>query len=220
MSAIAYNPDKTGRKITSIGDLFDPKFKGKVSLFSDPHDSAGLMVLLAGKKTEDATLDDVLAGIDKIDQENKKGQIRRFTGNDYTTDLVKGNLWVCMAYSGDVFQLQKDNPKLRFVIPDEGCVQFTDNMMLPQKPPHPYAAETMMNYVYDPTVAAKIAAYVNYVTPVQGAQAAMEKIDPKLATNQLIFPNAATLAKVHPYVDLSASEERTMNDAMQKVIGA
>ena len=75
---------------------------------------------------------------------------------------------------------------------------WTDNMMMPQKPPHPYAAETMMNYVYDPQVAAKIAASVNYVTPVVGAQQAMQKIDPKLATNELIFPTAATRAKLHP----------------------
>ena len=188
MTAIGYNPKKTGRKLNSIGDLFDPKFKGKVTMFSDPHDSAGLMVLLSGKKTEDATIDDVLAGIDKIDQENKKGQIRRFTGNDYTTDLANGNVWVSMAYSGDVFQLQTDNPDLEFLIPDEGAMLWTDNMMMPQKPPHPYAAETMMNYVYDPQVAAKIAASVSYVTPVDGAQAAMQKIDPKLATNELIFP--------------------------------
>jgi spermidine/putrescine transport system substrate-binding protein len=220
MSAIGYNPEKTGRKLNSIADLFDPKFKGKVTMFSDPHDSAGLMVLLAGKKTEDATLDDVLAGIAKIDEQNKKGQIRRFTGNDYTTDLAKGNVWVAVAYSGDVFQLKKNNPKLEFVIPQEGAMLWTDNMMMPQKPPHPYAAETMMNYVYDPKVAAKIAAYVNYVTPVEGAQAEMQKIDPKLAANQLIFPNAATRAKLHPYVTLTASEERQMNDAMQKVIGA
>jgi spermidine/putrescine transport system substrate-binding protein len=220
MTALGYNPDKTGRKLTSIGDLFDPKFKGKVTMLSDPHDSAGLMVLLSGKKTEDATLDDVLAGIAKIDQENKKGQIRRFTGNDYTTDLANGNVWVAVAYSGDIFQLKKQNPKLEFLIPDEGAVQFTDNMMMPQKPPHPYAAETMMNYVYDPKVAAKIAAAVNYVTPVQGAQAEMQKIDPKLATNELIFPSPATRAKVHPYVDLTAAEERQMNDAMQKVVSA
>jgi spermidine/putrescine transport system substrate-binding protein len=219
-TALGYNPAKTGRKLHSIGDLFDPKFKGKVTMLSDPHDSAGLMVLLAGKKTEDATLDDVLAGIDKIDQENKKGQIRRFTGNDYTTDLAKGNVWVAVAYSGDIVQLQKQNPNLQFLIPDEGAVSFTDNMMMPQKPPHPYAAETMMNYVYDPKVAAKIAAEVNYVTPVEGAQAEAAKIDPKLAANQLIFPSAATRAKVHPYVNLTASEERQMNDAMQKVIGA
>jgi spermidine/putrescine transport system substrate-binding protein len=220
MSAIGYNPDKTGRKLTSINDLFDPKFKGKVTMFSDPYDSAGLMILASGKRTEDATIDDVLAGIDRIDKENQKGQIRRFTGNDYTTDLAKGNVWVSVAYSGDVFQLKSDNPKLEFLIPDEGAMLWTDNMMIPQKPPHAYAAETMMNYVYDPMVAAKIAAYVNYVTPVAGAQQAMQKIDPKLATNQLIFPSAATRTKLHPYVNLTASEERTMNDAMQKVIGA
>src|SRR3954451_21542700 len=220
MSAIAYNPKKTGRKLNSIGDLFDPKFKGKVTMLSDPHDSAGLMVLLAGKKTEDAGIDDVLAGIDKIDQENKKGQIRRFTGNDYTTDLAKGNVWVAVAYSGDIVQLKKNNPNLEFLIPEEGAVSFTDNMMMPQKPPHPYAAETMMNYVYDPVVAAKIAAEVNYVTPVDGAKEEAAKIDPKLAANQLIFPDATTRAKVHPYVTLTAAEERQMNEAMQKVIGA
>jgi spermidine/putrescine transport system substrate-binding protein len=93
-------------------------------------------------------------------------------------------------------------------------------MMMPQKPPHPYAAETMMNYVYDPKVAAKIAAYVNYVTPVEGAQAELAKIDPKLATNELIFPSPATRAKLHPQVNLTAAEQRTMNDAMQKVVGA
>src|SRR5436305_6172875 len=115
MTALGYNPQKTGRKIHSLADLFDPKFKGKVTMLSDPHDSAGLMVLLSGKRTEDATIDDVLAGIAKIDQANKKGQVRRFTGNDYTTDLAKGNVWLSMAYSGDIFQLRKDNPNLQFV---------------------------------------------------------------------------------------------------------
>jgi spermidine/putrescine transport system substrate-binding protein len=178
------------------------------------------MVLLAGKKTEDATIDDVLAGIEKIDQENKKGQIRRFTGNDYTTDLAKGNVWVAVAYSGDIFQLKTDNPTLEFLIPEEGAILWTDNMMMPQKPPHPYAAETMMNYVYEPKVAAKIAAYVNYVTPVVGAQEELAKIDPKLASNELIFPSPATRAKLHPQVNLTAQEQRQMNDAMQKVVGA
>jgi spermidine/putrescine transport system substrate-binding protein len=220
MSAIAYNPKKTGRKLHSINDLFDPKFKGKVTMLSDPHDSAGLMVLLAGKKTEDATLDDVLAGIDKIDQENKKGQIRRFTGNDYITDMAKGNAWVSVAYSGDLFQLRKDLPGVQFVIPDEGALLWTDNMMIPQKPPHVYAAETMMDFVYQPRIAAQLAAAINYVTPVAGTQEAMQKVDPTLVHNQLVFPDDATRAKLHPYVTLSAADERKMNDAMQKVIGA
>src|SRR3954447_7999060 len=220
MSAIGYNPEKTGRKLNSVQDLFDPKFKGHVTMLQDWRDSAGLLVLADGKKSDDATLDDVMAAIDKLGQESEKGQIRKFTGNDYTRGFASGDLWVVVAYSGDVVQLKADNPKLEFLIPEEGAVLWTDNMLLPQKPPHPYTAETMINFVYDPVVAAKIAAYVNYVTPVKGAQAEMEKIDPKLAKNELIFPTAATKAKLNPYVDLTPSEERQMNDAMQKVVGA
>src|SRR4051795_9788647 len=220
MTAIGYNPKKTGRKLTSIADLFDPKFKGKVTMLSDPHDSAGLMVLLAGKKTEDATLDDVLAGIDKIDQENKKGQIRRFTGNDYTTDMAKGNAWVSVAYSGDLFQLRKDLPGVQFIIPDEGALLWTDNMMMPQKPPPPYAAESMMNFVYEPQIAAQLAAAIAYVSPVVGTQEAMQKIDPSLVHAPTVFPDDATRTKLHPYVTLTASEERQMNEAMQEVTGA
>ena len=220
MTAIGYNPKKTGRKLNSINDLFDPKFKGKVSFLTDPRDSAGLVAIGMGKKMDSVTLDDMMTAIDKIDQANKKGQIRRFTGNDYTTDLAKGNLWVSIAYSGDLFQLKADNPSLEFVIPEEGAILWTDNMMMPQKPPHPYAAETMMNYVYDPQVAAKIAAYVDYVTPVKGTQEVLQKTDPKLAKNPLIFPSDATRAKLQGYPALSPSDENKMVQAMQKVTGA
>jgi spermidine/putrescine transport system substrate-binding protein len=220
MTAIGYNPKKTGREITSINDLFDPKFKGKVSMLSDPRDSAGLVAIAEGKKLDAITLDDMLAAIDKIDQQNKSGQIRRFTGNDYTTDLAKGNLWLAVAYSGDLIQLQADNPDLKFVIPQEGAILWTDNMLMPEKPPHPYAAETMMNYVYDPVVAAKIAAYVNYVTPVVGAQQELAKTDPKLANNPLIFPSDADRAKLQGYPQLSPADENKMVQAMQKVTGA
>src|ERR671933_2856289 len=139
-------------------------------MLTDPRDSAGLVAIGMGKKMDSVTLDDMLAAVDRIDQANKKGQIRRFTGNDYTTGLTNGNLWVSVAYSGDISGLLPDNPDLEFLIPEEGAILWTDNMMMPQKPPHPYAAETMMNFVYQPEIAAQIAAYVNYVTPVKGAQ--------------------------------------------------
>src|SRR2546430_6332411 len=154
---IGYDPRKTGRKLDSIQDFFDPKFKGRVSFLQEPYDSAGMVMLLQGVDSTHANIDQINKAIDKIDEAQKAGQIRRFTGNDYTTDLTKGNVWVAMAYSGDIFQLKKDNPTLEFIIPQEGAMLWTDNMMMPQKPPHPYAAETMMNYVYDPTVAATIA---------------------------------------------------------------
>ena len=157
------------------------------------------MLLSQGKKTDDATLDDVKGAIEAIQKQSDNGQIRKFTGNDYTKGLASGDIWACTAYSGDVVQLKADNPKLEFLIPDEGAIIWTDNMMIPQKPPHVYAAETMINYVYDPVVAAKIAAYVNYVTPVVGAKEELAKSDPDTADNQLIFPSDATLAKLQPY---------------------
>src|SRR3954453_1550249 len=220
MTAIGYNPEKTGRKLGSVNDLFDPKFKGRVTMLQDWRDSAGLVLLADGKKTADATLDGVMGAIDRLGAESDKGQIRKFTGNDYTRGFASGDLWAVLAYSGDVVQLKADNPKLEFLIPDEGALIWTDNMLIPQKPPHAYAAETMMNYVYDPAVAAKIAAYVNYVTPVRGAKEELAKTDPKLANNQLIFPDEATLAQLHPFPNLNAEDERQMNEAMQAVVGA
>ncbi|MEA2480158.1 MAG: spermidine/putrescine transport system substrate-binding protein [Thermoleophilaceae bacterium] len=220
MTAIGYNPKKTGRKLGSVKDLFDPKFKGRVTMLTDWRDSAALVLLANGKKTETATLDDVKGAIEEIKKQSDSGQIRKFTGNDYTRGLASGDLWACVAYSGDVVQLKADNPGLEFLIPEEGAIIWTDNMLMPQRPPHPYAAETMMNFVYDPVVAAKIAAYVNYVTPVKGAKEELAKTDPKLASNELIFPSDATRAKLQPYPQLSTEDERAATELMQQVAGA
>src|SRR3954453_3455667 len=220
MTAIGYNPKKTGRKLNSIGDLFDPKFKGKVSMLTDPRDSAGLVAIGMGKKMDSVTLDDMMTAIDKIDQANKKGQIRRFTGNDYTTDLAQGNVWVSVAYSGDISGLLPDNPDLKFVIPEEGAILWTDNMMMPQKPPHPYAAETMMNFAYQPEVAAKIIEAYTYVTPVKGTQELLRQQGSKLADDPLVFPSDADRAKLQGYPNLSPADEAKMTAAMEKVTGS
>src|SRR4051794_22844250 len=220
MTAIGYNAKKTGRKLNSINDLFDPKFKGKVTFLSDPRDSAGLVAIGMGKKMDSVTLDDILAAIDKIDEANKQGQIRRFTGNDYTVDLAKGNVWVPVAYSGDISGLLPDNPDLKFVIPDEGAILWTDNMMMPQKPPHPYAAETMMNFVYQPEVAAKIIQAYTYVTPVKGTQELLRQQGSKLADDPLVFPSDADRAKLQGYPNLSPADEAKMTAAMEKVAGS
>jgi spermidine/putrescine transport system substrate-binding protein len=217
---LGYNVKKTGRELKSIEDLFDPKFKGRVTMLSEPYDAANAVLLGDGVDASKATIDQILGAIEKIDKANRDGQFRRFTGNDYTTDLAKGNVWVSMAYSGDLIQLQSDNPDLRFAYPEEGAMLFTDNMMMPAKVEHPYAAETMMNYVYEPEVAATIAAYVNYISPVKGVKEVLEKKDPKLAENPLIFPSEEIAAKLHPYPALSTADERTMQEAMAQVTGA
>jgi spermidine/putrescine transport system substrate-binding protein len=217
---LGYDRRKTGRKLTSIKDLFDPKFKGRVSFLSEPYDSAGMVMLMDGVDSTNATLSQIMTAIDKIEKAQKAGQIRRFTGNDYTTDLTKGNLWVAMAYSGDVVALQADNPQLEFLYPEEGSMLFTDNMMIPAKADHPYAAETMMNYVYDPAVAAKIAEFVNYIPPVQGVKEIVAQTAPKLANSPLIFPSDAIRKKLHPYPNLSPADERAMEERMAQVTGA
>jgi spermidine/putrescine transport system substrate-binding protein len=217
---LGYDPKKTGRELKSVKDLFDPKFKGKVTMLSEPYDSADTVLLGDGIDSSKATIDQLLGAIEKIDKANKQGQFRKFTGNDYTQALAKGDIWVALAYSGDLVQLQSDNPNLRFAYPEEGAVLFTDNMMMPAKVEHPYAAETMMNFVYEPEVAATIAEYVNYISPVKGVKEILEKKDPKLASNPLIFPPEEIASKLHPYPALSPKDEQTMQEAMAKVTGA
>jgi spermidine/putrescine transport system substrate-binding protein len=219
-TGIGYNIKKTGRELTSVKDLFDPKFKGKVTLLSEPYDSASTVLLGDGIDCSKASIDQIKGAIEKIDKANQAGQFRRFTGNDYTTDLAKGNIWIALSFSGDLVQLQSDNPDLRFSYFEEGNVAFNDNLMMPAKVEHAYAAETMFNYLYDPEVAAKLAAYVNYISPVKGAKEVLEKTDPEIANNELIFPPPEVQAKIHAYPNLSPADEREMQEAMAKVTGA
>jgi len=220
MTGIGYNPKKTGGELEGIQDLFDPKFKGRVTFLSEWRDSVSLMLLGEGIKPADATLDDVMAQLDKLDENAKSGQIRKFTGNDYAKDLADGNVWACVAWSGDIVQLQSDNPDLKFLIPEAGAGIWSDNMMIPQKAANPYGAETWMNFYYDPKVAAELAAYVNYVSPVVGAKKYAEEIDPGLAENQLIFPDEETQKRLYPLVDLTGADEREATARMQEVAGA
>ncbi|HLA67711.1 MAG TPA: spermidine/putrescine ABC transporter substrate-binding protein, partial [Acidimicrobiia bacterium] len=165
LTALAYDPANTGRELTSINDIFDPAFSGRVTMLSEANDTIGLVMLGMGLEPATARLDDAQAANDKIRQYVASGHIRRFTGNDYGEDLLNGNVWVAFAWSGDVIQLQADNPDLRFLIPDEGLMLWSDNMLIPKGAVNKAAAETFMNYVYDPEHAAKIESYVNYICP-------------------------------------------------------
>jgi spermidine/putrescine transport system substrate-binding protein len=220
MTAIGYDSKQTGGEITSIEQFFDAKYKGKVTMLSDAREATSMVLFLRGMRPEEASIDDVLSAVDFIDEQNRKGHIRKFTGNDYTGDLTRGNIAMAQAYSGDVIQLQADNPNLRFSIPEQGAILWSDNMMIPQKPRTAYGAEVFMNFVYEPEVAARIAAYVNYVTPVKGTQEILARTDPKLAEDPLIFPTSEDVARLSGYPNLSVEEEQQMNEAFEQVVGA
>ncbi|MEU4891851.1 spermidine/putrescine ABC transporter substrate-binding protein [Streptomyces sp. NPDC044780] len=221
-AVIAYNKKATGgRKVTSVSQLLDdPKLKGRVGLLTEMRDTVGLTLLDMGKRPETVTADEYDAAIARLQKAADRGQVRRFTGNDYTGDLTKGDLAACMAWAGDLIQLQADNPEIAFAIPDAGYMTATDNLLIPAKARHKRNAERLIDYFYEPEVAAKIAAYINYVCPVDGVRDELAKIDKALADNPLILPDDEMAAKSHAFRSLSSTEEAAFEDKFAKLTGA
>lgn len=175
--------------ITSVNDLFDPKYKGKVSMLSELRDTVPLVMKADGIDPEDATKEDWLSTIDKIKEAVDSGQIRDITGNDYVDDVPRGDIVAAVGWSGDAVQMQLDNPAIEFRVPDEGCILWSDDMMIPVGAPNPGAAYEFLNFIYDPENAAQIAGYVNYTTPVEGVKDVFKSQGSDLADNELIFPD-------------------------------
>ena len=216
MTGIAYNAKLT-KPITSIDQLLeDKKLKGRVTLLDGMSDTLGLVMLSNGDDPSKVTQEAFDSALERVKAAVDSGQIRQFTGNDYTGPLSKGDLMAAVAWSGDIVQLQADNPNLKWGIPTDGGIIWTDNMIIP-KGGDVYTASVYMNYVYDPKVAAKLAAYINYVTPVIGAKEELEKTDPATAKNELIFPTEKTLSQVH-FIDPAALSNQSFQEEWQTTI--
>ena len=147
------------------------------------------------------------------------GQIRQFTGNDYAPLLAKGDVWAALAWSGDMVQLQADHPGLKWVQPKTGGMIWTDNMLIP-KGGNAYAASVLMNWYYRPEIAAEVEDYVNYICPVVGADKVLEKTDPAIAKNPLIFPTKEMLAQRPPDSTEGAVNNAKYKQQFQNLIGA
>lgn len=214
-AGIAYNPDATGgKKVESITQLLtDPSLKGKVTLLTEMRDTIGLVMLEQGKDPAKFTDADFDAAIAMIQEAKDKGQIRGFTGNEYGKDLSSGAIAACIAWTGDVVQLQADNPKLTYVLPAKGCTIWSDNFVIPALAKHKKNAETLINYYYDPKVMAEVAAYVNYIPPVKGTKEELVKLDAELGKNPLIVPTEDVLGRAHVFRGLTAAEEEKYSKA-------
>jgi spermidine/putrescine transport system substrate-binding protein len=193
--------------VKSINDLFDPEYKGRVTMLTEMRDTVPLVMKADGIDPADATTEDWIAAIDKIREAADSGQIRRFTGNDYTKDLANGDAVAVIGWSGDAVQLQADDPNIEFVMPTEGCMIWGDNMVIPVGAPNPTAAYEWMNYVYEPENQAQITAYNSYVQPVDGVKEIFEKEDPELAESQLVFPDETYTENCSTQVDPPGSSE-------------
>jgi spermidine/putrescine transport system substrate-binding protein len=204
--------------VQSINDLFDPQYKGKVEMLTELRDTVPLVMKADGIDPETATTQDWMDAIDKIKGAAESGQIRRFTGNDYTRDMASGDAVAVIGWSGDAVQLQADNPDIEFRVPTEGCNLWSDNMVIPVGAPNPTAAYDWINYTYEPQNQAQITAYNSYVQPVDGVQEIFQKDDPALAKNPLIFPDDAFTASCSNQVSPPAADEQDVERAFQSVI--
>ncbi|MDX6583955.1 MAG: spermidine/putrescine transport system substrate-binding protein [Solirubrobacterales bacterium] len=204
--------------VTSICDLFDPQYAGKVEMLTEMRDTVPLVMKCMGVDLGQATTDDWLAAVAKIQDAARSGQIRRFTGNDYARDLASGDATAVIGWSGDAVQLQADDPNIEWRMPEEGCMVWSDNMVIPVGAPNPTAAEAFMNYVYDPVHEAQIEAYVNYVSPVAGTKEVLAQDDPELAGNNLIFPSDKFLAPCDTAPALTGKAEQEVTQAFETAV--
>lgn len=216
-SGIAYNKSIVGEVRTMDELLTRSDLKGRVTMLTEMRDTMGLLLLSEGADPAKFNDDQWNAALDKLAKARRDGQIRAFTGNEYINDLAAGNIAACVAWSGDVAAAGDEN--LVFLPPEEGMMVWADNMIVPNLANHQRNAEKWIDFYYDPKIAALLAAYVWYVCPVAGAQAEMEKIDPTLVDNPLIFPTPEYLASTHSFMALEEHQIRTYEGAFSDVTG-
>ncbi len=202
--------------VESVNDLFDPKYKGKVTVLTEMRDTIPLMLKADGIDPAEATKEDWLEQIDKLQQAADSGQLRRFTGNDYVQDLTNGNVVAAIGWSGDVALIEPGNPDVEWRMPTDGCVLWSDNMVIPVGAPNTAAALAWMDFVYDPKIQAPIADYVRYVSPVDGIDA----VDPKLAEDPLVNPSEEFTADCTTQPDPPGEEAdvQEVTEAFQNVV--
>lgn len=229
ITGIAYDPKKTGREITSMQDLWDPAFKGKVGMMSDGQEIGNFGMFALGIDPEKSTPDDWKKAGAKLAEQKDKGIVRKYYEQDYIDALTRGDVWITMAWSGDIFQQNlSEKSSLKFVIPKEGGTIWTDNLMIPKTAENPVDALMLMDYLYQPPTAAKLAEIINYVPPVPGAKdvinaeaakatGADQKTLQAIAASPLVFPSEADYAKLRHYRSLTPATEKEYNAVFQHI---
>ncbi len=220
-AGIAWNKEAFPKGLKSVSDLWQPELKGRVEVLDEMRDTMGLIMMENGVDvTGNWTTDDFDNALDVLSKQIADGQIRQVKGNSYKEDLISGDALAVIGWSGDITQLNfEEGGKWEFALPEAGGTLWSDNMSIPIGSPHKANAEKLMNYYFDPENAATVAAYVNYICPVEGAREAMEAIDPELSENPLIFPSDEYLARAHVVRTLTADEETDLSDRFQTAIG-
>ena len=222
LAGIAVNPAASGGKdITTMDQLLtDPSLRGKVTLLSEMRDTVGLTLLDLGYDPSDFTMEQFDEAIAFLQQAVDSGQVRRFTGNDYGQDLSSGNVAACVAWTGDIVGLQADNPELAFNVPEAGATLWSDNFVIPIYSPRKINAEKLINFYFQPAIAAQAAAWINYITPVAGTEEYMQELAPELLEDPLVYPTEEDLKQASVFMGLDETQENRCNAAFASLMGA
>jgi spermidine/putrescine transport system substrate-binding protein len=231
ITGLAYDPELTGREITTFDDLLDPAFAGVAGAFSDMRDTFGLTLLSLGVEPANATVDDVTRARDKLLEANGRNQFRGYYGNEYYDALAAGDLAISIAWSGDITQMQlNDNDKVQFVIPQDGAMRWNDNFAIPKGTTRLHGAHKLMNYYYGVPGATMISEYIGYFTGVNGVQDQIvadaeayradgdtENADYYDAVAPTVVPTEDQLANTFTDKELTEDEEAEWNDLWLEV---
>ncbi|BDZ44174.1 ABC transporter substrate-binding protein [Naasia aerilata] len=220
-AGLAWNKEKLPNGLTSVEELWDPALKGRVGVLSEMRDTIGLIMLaqgvdISGKEWGD---EEFTAAIDEFQKQVSSGQIRNIKGNSYGDDLKNEDTLAAIVWSGDVTSINAElgEDRFGFAIPDTGGTLWSDNFVVPIGSTRKGNAEALMDYYYRPEVAATVAAYVNYITPVEGAKEAMADIAPEYVDNPLIFPDEQTLSNAFIFRTLSNAESTRYSAQFESV---
>jgi spermidine/putrescine transport system substrate-binding protein len=220
-AGFCWNKNVIKQDVTTIEQLFSPANKGRVVVLSEMRDTMGIILQYQGVDiSQPFTEDQFMNAIDYFKKMIADGFIRQVKGNDYLEDMANGDAVAAIGWSGDMFSENLSGQNYGFAIPESGGTLWSDNMLIASTSANKANSEALMNHYYDPAIAAEVAAWVNYICPVKGAQAEMEKIDPELASSPFIFPDETTLSKVQVFRGLEAEEEFNFSAAFQEAIGA
>ena len=202
-TGIGYNKSKVHRPPTSWKDLWDERYKGKISMLDNARDCISTALLLVGaKETSKDPADLARARALLISQ---RPLLKHYSSSAYMDGLVSGELVIAMAWSGDVLQAAKDNPQLEYVVPKEGSFMWMDSLCLIKGSEHREDTLRLVDHLLSPEGAAEIANAVRYASP---NAAARPHLDPALLKDSRVFPSPAIASRLsfHDILDSETSQ--------------
>ncbi len=222
MTGLGYDQKVTGPQ-TNLDILFQQDFAGRITYLDDPRDTVGLSALRLGTDPSTITQEQWDAALAEVQKAVDTGVVRAITGNSYVNDMSTGDVVLAVAWSGDISTLlvpsQGEGQDFQWTLADQGGMLWSDNMAIPKGAVNQAQAQVWLNWYYTPANAAQVAASVNYVCPVQGADQAMVTIDPALATNTLIFPDADMAKRLYQFRSLDLDTASAWETQYNKVAG-